>query len=79
MRQGRASKDNNDGRKVEPIAKGVSPAGVSQIGSSLGNHGTEMGRILHGASEPMYEGRGFNAPRDRKVQIFNGGSQRRTD
>ena len=34
-----------------------------QIGEALGNHATDTGKILHGASEPMYEGKGYKAPK----------------
>lgn len=82
MRQGRASPDNNDGRKVEPRVREINPAAVGQIGSVLGNHITGGKRILPHVtiSEPMYTGKeGFQSPRDRTVQVFKGGSQGRTD
>jgi hypothetical protein len=37
-------------------ASRVSPGGVSQIGSQLGNHSTGKGKILRGAVEPTYQG-----------------------
>jgi hypothetical protein len=41
-------------------ARGTSPAGVSQIGSSMGNHVTEVGRKMNprGAVESIYGGPG---------------------
>lgn len=51
------------GMKREPIPYAVNPAAVSQIGEALGNHATDTGKILHGASEPMYEGKGYKAPK----------------
>ncbi len=62
MRQGQASRSGSAGAKREPIVKAVNPAGVSQIGSSMGNHVTENGQILRGVSEPLYKGRGYHAP-----------------
>lgn len=78
MKQGSASRDNNDGRKPEPRAYGINPAGVSQIGSSIGNHVTGKNKILHGVSEPVYAGKGFESPRDRSVENFPSGSQKRS-
>jgi len=67
----------SDGRKREPIAKAVSPAGVSQIGEAMGNHATDsQGKILHGVSKPLYIGRGFEAPKV-GTTVHHGGSQRR--
>ena len=39
--------------------RGVSPAGVSQIGSSMGNHVTELGSKMKakGGSVPLYGGK----------------------
>lgn len=78
MKQGRASRDNNDGRKVEPMVHPVSPTAVSQIGSSLGNHAMDHGRTLPGSSKPLYpDKQGFQPPREREVEHYNGGSQGR--
>jgi hypothetical protein len=66
----------HSGMKREPIAKAVSPAGVSQIGEAMGNHATDSGKILHGASKPLYVGRGFEAPKT-GTTVHHGGSQRR--
>ncbi len=64
-----------DGRKREPIAHAINPAGVSQIGSVLGNHATDHGKILHGASISMNAGRGFEAPKDAGRTVHHNGSQ----
>lgn len=77
MRQGRASSSGPGAGKVEPRPHAISPAGVSQIGSSMGNHATDSTKILHGASKPMYQGRGFEAPKPDGVTIHHGGSQGR--
>jgi hypothetical protein len=61
MRQSSA-KNVSTGQKREPIAHAIDPAGVSQIGSAMGNHATGGTKILHGASKPLYAGRGFEAP-----------------
>jgi hypothetical protein len=34
-------------------AREMRPAGVSQIGSSMGNHATQTGKVLRGAVEPI--------------------------
>lgn len=68
-----------DSRKREPIAHAMNPAGVSQIGSAMGNHSMDSGKILHGASISMDAGRGFEAPKDSGRTVHHGGSQRRHD
>ena len=76
MKQGKAV-TSMGGRKMEPMAHAMNPAGVSQIGQALGNHATDTGKILHGASESMNAGRGFEAPKDAGRTIHHGGSQGR--
>lgn len=76
MKQG-SGNNSNAGRKTEPNSRAVSPAGVSQIGSAMGNHVTDQGKILHGVSKPMYEGRGFEAPHDAGRTSHHSGSQGR--
>ena len=60
MRQGRATIVGRLDGKVEPRSTAVSPAAVSQIGTSLGNHAQE------GDLNPQYPsvdaGRGYRAP-----------------
>jgi len=65
------------GRKREPVAHAINPAGVSQIGSAMGNHATDTGKILHGASISMDAGRGFESPRDSGRTVHHSGSQGR--
>ena len=67
----------NSGKKVEPKAHAVNPAGVSQIGEALGNHATGQGRILHGVSKELYAGKGFEAPAPKGTTVHHGGSQRK--
>ena len=50
------------GQKREPIAHAINPAGVSQMGSAMGNHVTGEGKILHGSSVTMDRGRGWRRP-----------------
>lgn len=76
MKQG-SGNSSNAGRKVEPRSHAVSPAGVSQIGTARGNHATDTAKILHGSSQPMYEGRSFEAPHDVGRTVHHGGSQGR--
>lgn len=64
------------GRKREPIAHAINPAGVSQIGSAMGNHASDAGgKILHGSSISMDAGRGFEAPMDAGRTVHHNGSQ----
>jgi hypothetical protein len=63
------------GQKREPIAYAVDPAGVSQLGSAMGNHATGSGKILHGASKELYAGKGFEAPKDQGCTTHDCGSQ----
>lgn len=66
------------GRKREPIAYAMNPASVAQIGSAMGNHASDAGgKILHGASESMDAGRGFEAPMDAGRTVHRSGSQGR--
>lgn len=76
MKQGSASYTVAD-KKREPHSQAVSPAGVSQIGSAMGDHATDTGKILHGASKSLYSGRGFEAPHDAGRTVHHGGSQGR--
>ena len=66
-------------RKREPIAHALNPGGVSQIGTAMGNHVTEMGAKMNpkGASKPLYEGRGYEAPMAGRHN-YPSGSQRRS-
>ena len=48
--------------KTEPRAKAVNVRGVSQIGSSMGNH-ADGGKVSAGkAVEPLYQGKGYSTP-----------------
>ena len=63
MKQGHAMHSGSAGTKVEPRSRAVSEAAVSQLGTALGNHAMDSGgKILRGASVPLYEGRGLEAP-----------------
>jgi hypothetical protein len=62
MRQGQAGHVDYK-TKTEPRSRAVSETAVSQMGTALGNHAMDSnGRILRGASRPLYEGRGLEAP-----------------
>jgi hypothetical protein len=70
MKQGRASSNNMDGRKVEPSARAVSPSAVSQMGSAMGN-------MIGGkrvTSSMLYAGKGYEAPKGGR-EVFKCGSQ----
>lgn len=64
MKQGRASVDNNDGRKVEPTPHAVTPARTNQWGESVAYQ-----------KDPNYVGRGFSAPKNVDQSSTNCGSQ----
>lgn len=71
-KQGRADRSGSAGRKVEPNSRAVSPCGVSELGSALGN--VAGGRRI--TSEPLYEGKGYKAPMAGATN-HKGGSQGR--
>jgi hypothetical protein len=52
-------------RKMEPKAHAVSESAVAQLGNHLGNHATGVHGPVnkYGASKPLYEGRGYEAPK----------------
>lgn len=62
MKQWNLSKNGPAGRKYEPNAQRVHPAGVSQFGSAMGNHATGVGDRLGNPARDIYDGRGFMAP-----------------
>lgn len=43
----------NVNQRLGSNARGVTPAATGQIGSQLGNHATDSGKILHGARSPL--------------------------
>ena len=73
MKQGRASRDVGEGRMHSPYSSAVNVKGVSQIGSSLGNHITERTFTVN-PIEPLHKGRGFQAPQP-KTRQYHCGSQ----
>ena len=63
MKQGRASKDNSDGRKLDiPRAKAVSPFAVS-----------DMGMAAAYPKPDLYKGRGYMAPAGKTQRVGVGG------
>lgn len=73
MKQG-SGHNSMGGRKREPISHAVNPAGVAQLGSAMGNHATDSTKVLRNVSAPMYEGRGYEAPKG-GMTVHHGGSQ----
>ena len=63
----RVVKSSASGRKVEPKSRGISPAGVSQIGSAMGNHSMDNAKVLRGAVEPIVSGPGYNLAKGANV------------
>jgi hypothetical protein len=49
--------------KTEPKPRAASPAAVSQIGSSMGNHVMEGKTKVQGAAVPLYSGKGYATPK----------------
>ena len=79
MKQG-TGRTTMSGRKMEPMGRSYTPGVVSQIGEALGNHATDCGPILHGASAPMYEDKnGHMAPGNMGMAVYKGGSQGRRE
>lgn len=62
MKQGKASRDVSESYKRDPRANAMNPKGVSQIGTSLGDHVTDKSRTLRHVPEPLHAGRGFMSP-----------------
>lgn len=62
MRQGRASRDVSESWKPKTDPHAISVKGVSQIGTSVGNHVTGRSRILSGTQRSVDAGRGFYSP-----------------
>jgi hypothetical protein len=75
MRQGRASREGAYGRKVEPSANGINPGGTNMLGNMQGNHVTGDKNSSY-RGEKLYDGRGFEAPKN-KSQSHGRGSQGR--
>lgn len=76
MKQGSASRDIM-APKTEPRAHAVSPTATDQMGNMLGNHVTGKGEAVRGAGQPLYKGRGYEAPHDAGRTVHRGGSQGR--
>lgn len=60
MKQGQAQTDRPGSQKVEPRSTAINPGGVSQIGTSIGNHSDKGTSDYRG--EPIDGGRGYMAP-----------------
>ena len=70
--QGRADRSGPGGQKINPRSQAIDPGGVSQIGTSIGNH-TERGDTDY-RGEPINGGRGYRAP-GIGTKTHNSGSQ----
>ena len=83
MRQGRASRDRPEGRKVEPTPRAIRPAAVAQFGLSQGNHAMTGDTGYRGekySRMPGYRprlGPDYAAPSDEGKSVKRGGSQGR--
>lgn len=62
MKQGKAGRDVSESYKRDPRANAMNVKGVSQIGTSLGNHITARSKVLKDIPQPLHAGRGFNSP-----------------
>jgi hypothetical protein len=76
MKQGRAGRDVSESYHVDPKSRGVNPGGVNILGNHVGDHVTASPQGTKYTGEPLYRGRGFEAPRN-KSQSHGSGSQGR--
>jgi hypothetical protein len=74
MKQGRASRDVDEGWKREPRPRAINIDAVSQIGQSMGNHVTDRRHSVADYTKNIYAGRGYTAPM-RSQSTKKGGSQ----
>lgn len=58
--QGRADRSGPGGQKIEPRSQAINPGGVSQIGTSIGDHYEHGDTNYRG--EAINAGRGYRAP-----------------
>jgi hypothetical protein len=61
--------------KQEPVARAMSPAAASQLGTALGNHNTQDGKVLKGAAVPLQSGPGYEAKGPRPGVAGPGGGR----
>jgi hypothetical protein len=61
-KQGAADKNTRLGVKVEPRPYAIRPAGVAQVGVSIGTHVTGRGKEMFGAFERVKDGSGYSPP-----------------
>jgi hypothetical protein len=64
-------------KKVEPIPHAINPAGIAQIGTSIGNHGTGDPQHSSYRGDPINAGRGYKAPMNASMKTSKSGSQGR--
>lgn len=76
MKQGRASRDVNEGRHRSPYSHADNVKAVSQIGQSLGNKATDH-KSLISPIETLNAGRGFRSPQPKARQYHQGSQGRR--
>ena len=76
MKQGKASRSGDYGHKVEPDSRRVDVASVSRLGNMVGTHVTRHGEVRN-VTDPVVDGRGFNAPKNVSHRTNNSGSQGR--
>lgn len=72
MTQGRAGSSGPGSQKIEPRSTAINPGGVSQIGTSIGDHSDKGDTDYRG--EPISGGRGYMAP-SIGSKTHKGGSQ----
>ena len=75
MKQGHATRSGMASTKIEPRSHAVNVVAVSQLGAVQGNHVTDKGALPIKA-EPLYKGRGIEAPMNH-IATHKGGSQGR--
>lgn len=74
-RQGSADRNVSEGHKVNVTSNAMNVKGVSQIGTSLGNHATDHKKILSNVPQPLHAGRGFMSPLGPRDQAGVGGGR----
>jgi hypothetical protein len=78
MKQGSGNSRMGDMKPMTQV-NAISPRGVSQIGSSIGNHVMDRGHVVKSGVEPVHIGRGFTAPALSSCPTHKSGSQGRHD
>ena len=77
MKQGSGNSRSGDTKPGVQV-HAINPRAVAQIGSQIGNHVMDRGRILKGGIEDVHNGRGFVSPGPNSCATHKAGSQGRS-